>query len=599
VVGPLVLVWRLAIRDIRRRWVQSVLLVVMITATTTTLTVGITLRHVSQSPFAHTRVATRGPDVVAAVGSEPGSKVPPARRFAPLLHASGVRATAGPFPVAYVHLTTSHVDVPVQAQGRTSRPATIDRPKVVAGGWVRAGGVVLERGLASTLGLKVGDIIRLAGRPFAVTGIAVSTGQPFFPAQVPGVVWLPSSEVKQLTRATQPLGYVLDVRLDNPASVYGFLSSSAINTFARQTTRAHELFQITPWPFIRHDDYKVIALDQKVLFVGSWLLAILAISSIAVLVGGRMAEQSRRVGLLKAVGATPSWVATILLAESLLLALGGAILGLVAGELIAPSLATSGQGLLGSPSSTHLAASEAALILAVVALVAAAATIVPAIRGARTSTIRALTEPVDPRPRWRWLIAISGALPAPLLLAVRLVARRSRRTLLTIAGLVIAVATVVTAIAVEHDLQVTEPHAASVGPIAHSAATSQANHVLILLSVILVILAAITATFTAWATVVDTRRSTALARALGATPWQVSAGLTTAQLVPAFAAACIGIPAGLFLYSAAGGHLTEARPPILWLLAVIPLTLLAVAIATAVPARVSAGRPVAEVLRAE
>ena len=279
--------------------------------------------------------------------------------------------------------------------------------------------------------------------------------------------------------------------------------------------------------------------------------------------------------------------------------MGGAILGLAAGDLIAPSLVTSGGGLLGSVGATHPTASEAALVLALVALVAAAATIVPAIRGARTSTIRALTEPIHPRTRRRWLIAISGALPTPLLLAVRLVARRTRRTLLTAAGLVIAVATVVTAIAVEHDLQVSRQHTASVGPIAHSAATSQANHVLIVLSASLVILAAITATFTAWATVVDAQRATALARALGATPWQVSAGLTAAQLIPALGAACAGIPAGLLLYSAAGGHLTEARPPTAWLLAVIPLTLLVVIVVTAIPARVSAGRPVAEVLRAE
>ncbi len=41
------------------------------------------------------------------------------------------------------------------------------------------------------------------------------------------------------------------------------------------------------------------------MLVGSWLLAILAVASVAVLVGGRMAEQLRRVGLLKAVGCTP------------------------------------------------------------------------------------------------------------------------------------------------------------------------------------------------------------------------------------------------------------------------------------------------------
>ncbi len=120
-----------------------------------------------------------------------------------------------------------------------------------------------------------------------------------------------------------------------------------------------------------------------------------------------------------------------------------------------------------------------------------------------------------------------------------------------------------------------------------------------MLSVILVVLAAISATFTAWATVIDSRAATALARALGATPRQIMSGLTTAQLLPGLAAACVGIPAGLLLYQLAGGHLSEAKPPLPLLLAVIPATLLVVATLTAIPARVGGRRSVAAVLRAE
>ena len=48
---------------------------------------------------------------------------------------------------------------------------------------------------------------------------------------------------------------------------------------------------VEPWHAFRAADYRVIKLDQKVLLIGSWLLAMLAIASIAVVVGGRMAEQ--------------------------------------------------------------------------------------------------------------------------------------------------------------------------------------------------------------------------------------------------------------------------------------------------------------------
>jgi putative ABC transport system permease protein len=459
--------------------------------------------------------------------------------------------------------------------------------------------VVIERGLADAFGLRVGGTIRLAGRPFTVAGIAVSVAQPFYPAQVPGLVWLTRVDAEQLATRTRPLGYVLDIKLTDPASALAFGSSPAANAFLALSVRSNEPSFLEPWQLTRTADFKLTRLNRKILLIGSWLLSILAIASIAVLVGGRMAQQTRRVGLLKAVGATPSLVAIELLAENLLLALAAAIIGLAAGELLTPSIASPGQGLLGGVGSPHPTAAGIALVIALAAGVAAAATIGPAIRGARTSTLSALNDPAH-RPRRRpWLIAISSALPAPLLLGLRLVARRTRRSVLTAAGLTVAVAMVVAALTVQHDLQVTEQRPVPVGLLASSVTGNQAGDVLLVLSAILVVLAAITATFTAWATVIDAQRSTALARAVGATPRQISAGLATAQLLPALAAACLGIPAGLLLYQVAGGHLSEARPPLLWLLAVIPATLTAVAAVTAIPARIGARRSIADTLRTE
>jgi putative ABC transport system permease protein len=342
----------------------------------------------------------------------------------------------------------------------------------------------------------------------------------------------------------------------------------------------------------------VIGLDQKVLLVGTSLLAMLAIASIAVVVGGRMAEQTRRVGLLKAVGGTPKFVGGVLLTQNVVLALGAAIIGLGAGTLLAPTLASPGNGLLGAARSPSLTLGSAAFVIGVAVAVAVAATLAPAVRGARMSTLRALNDAAHaPRRRAR-VIALSAALPVPMLLSVRLIARRTRRTVLTAASLMIAVTMVVAALAVQRSLQTHQSHAAA-GFLANSAIYQSANHVLVILSVILGILAAVSVTFTAWATVIDTRIATALARALGATPRQVGVGLTTAQLLPGLVAACVGIPAGLMLYQLAGGNLNDAMPPILWLLAVIPATLIAVAAVTAIPARIGARRPVAGILRTE
>jgi putative ABC transport system permease protein len=129
--------------------------------------------------------------------------------------------------------------------------------------------------------------------------------------------------------------------------------------------------------------------------------------------------------------------------------------------------------------------------------------------------------------------------------------------------------------------------------------TARDSQVLLVITVALVVLAAINAIFITWATVLDTRRPSALARALGATPQQVTTGLSAAQLLPALPGAVAGIPAGIGLYTAVSSGQALPIPPAWQLLAVVLGTLLVVAALTAIPARIGARRPVAEILQSE
>ena len=600
-MGRLLLIWRLALGDIKRRRVQSALLLVMIVTTTTTLTLGLALHRVTDSPFARTRAATRGPDIVAQIAP---SAVPRAGaaltgQFSPLIHARGVVATSGPYPVALTQLTAPGIDTDAQAQGRDAAPAELDRPELTAGSWVRPGGAVIEAGFASALGLHVGETIHLSGHPFRVSGIAVSTAQCFYPVSTPGVIWITRAAAERLATPEQPLGYVLNLKLANPGSSQAFMNGPGATAFGNGGQN-DSVSLLEDWTAIEQSDFKVISVDQKVLLIVSTLLAMLAIASIAVVVGGRLAEQTRRVGLLKAVGGTPLLVAVVLLAENLVLALAATALGVTVGQLVAPVLTNVGNGLIGSAATPSLTGQSVLEVVLVALAVAAGATVVPAIRGARTSTIRALGDTPHPPRRRPGLIAISARLPVPLLFAVRLIARRTRRSVLTVFSLTIAVMMAVAALTLQHQVAVRDQQrVASAGLIGAGSIGDRVTHLVFLLSAILTVLAAINAIVTTWATVIDAERPTALARALGATPRQISTGLTAAQLLPGLLAACLGIPAGLALYHLAGGHLNQASPPLLSLLAVIPATLIVVTVLTAIPARIGARRPVAEVLRAD
>ncbi len=224
-----------------------------------------------------------------------------------------------------------------------------------------------------------------------------------------------------------------------------------------------------------------------------------------------------------------------------------------------------GASLLGSAGSPALTPTTVALAAGLAMAIAISATIAPALRGARTSTIRALNDAARPPQRRPRLIALSSRLGGAGLLAVRLIARRPRRTMLSIVSVTIAVATVIATL-IERHAPVLGMRVA--GNVLAASRQASLDHVGDVLSAILLIVAVINLVFATWATVLDAQCPTALARALGATPNQVTTGLAGAQVAPA-------------------------------LIAVVPATLVAVAALTAIPSRIGAQRPVAEVLRSE
>jgi putative ABC transport system permease protein len=353
---------------------------------------------------------------------------------------------------------------------------------------------------------------------------------------------------------------------------------------------------ISSWQDIEKNDGRLIRNEQYVLLVGSWLLALLAIASVAVLVAGRLADQTRRVGVLKAIGATPRLIAVVLLAEHLALALVGAAAGLALGWLTAPLLGATGAALIGTANTPTISAGDIAIVIAVALLVALTATLVPAIRSARTSTVDALSDSSRRPKRHTTLIAISRRLPVTMLLGLRLIARRPRRAVLSATSVLITTTTLVAAITVKaHQLQQLNPGLSSLP----DPRTTAINEVLGAITAVLVVLAAINAIFIATTTATDARHTLAIARALGATRNQISAGIIAAGLLAALPASILGIPAGIALVHAVGHGTRQTTPPALWLVGAVAGTLIAIAALTLIPARLSARRPIASILQAE
>jgi putative ABC transport system permease protein len=604
-VGRFRLICRLAARDLRHRPSEAVLLLLAITTAATTLTLGLVLHGVATGPYERTRDATAGPDIVASVTfGQNATQIADPANLLPLAKAPGVIASSGPFPLIGTTLRANGYVVAAMTEGRDEAPSAVDRPALTAGAWVRPGAVVLERSFAAALGVGVGDKITLNGRSLLVSGIAVSAAVPAYPATCavacdfgpslpagqPGSVWMTKADLLELlTPAVRDeLSWYMDLRLASPA---------AAATFAAEYNDAHAEWSapfLTPWQQIAAADGRTASSEQVVLLIGSSLLALLAIAGLAVLAGGRMAGQTRRVGLLKAVGAGPGLVAVVLLAGHLALALVAAALGLTLGWLTAPLLTSPGAGLLGSADSPPMTVSVAGLVVAVALTVAMAATLVPAIRGARTSTVGALAGSARPPKRRPVVTRLSARMPVVLLLGMRIAARRPRRMLLSVASIAVTVTGVVTVLMV-HAKYGARPGTFNALPNPNNALVSQ---VLTVITVALVVLAAVNALLITWATLLDARRPSALTRALGVSPGQVSAGLAVAQMLPALAGAILGTPLGLLLYAAVKHGSTMTYPPAWWLPSVVLATPLVVGALTVLPSRL-ARQPVAPILQSE
>jgi FtsX-like permease family len=612
-VGRLLLVCRLAVRDLRRRPAEAALLLLAITAATATLTIGLVLQDVTDKPYQRTREATAGPDVVASVsGDQAGLQA--------LSKAPGVIGHSGPYPVVWTMLRAHDHTVPARADGRDPAPARVDQPKLTQGTWVRDGGVVVEAAFADALDIGAGDRVALSAldfangqplagrgsRSFRVVGVAVTAATTPYPevsclAFCPGnggSVWLTQADARSLAPREQPSSYVSYLQLADPA---------AAPAFAANAPRGADSPMLQPWQDISEATSNLVSNQRRALLTGGWLLVVLAVASVAVLVGGRMADQIRRVGLLKAVGATPGLVAAVLLAEYVIVAVLAAAAGLGLGWLTAPLISDPSAGLIGRAGAPPLTMSTVGLVTAVALGVAVAATFVPAVRAARTSTVRALADSARPPRRTAWLIAISARLPVPLLLGLRVAARRPRRVVLATISVAITVSGVVAALSAHAELNTNRP--SGTAPVADQLSgvastldptrTDQLNQVLLVITITLLALAAVNAIFITWATALDARHSSALARALGATPRQVSSGLSVAQVLPALVGALLGIPGGIELVRAADPDPTTTLAPLWQLLAVVPATVLVVACLTAIPARVSARRPIARTLASE
>jgi len=247
-MGKAFLVWRLAVKDVRHRpvwlpccWSRS--------QPGGDADPRARAASTADNPYARTRAATKGPDVVATDFNGDPQAPAQASDVVPLEHAPGVVAYSGPFPVTWASLQIGRTRATAAVEGRSAAPSAVDRPRLTRGSWVRPGGVVVEAGFASALGLHVGDRLRLGGSSFEVVGIAVTVAFPSYPDSLGsflvgslgsyslGLVWVSEADVARLAVVgSEPVFYYLDLKLDDPAAARAFADRYTTGSSSQQTS---------------------------------------------------------------------------------------------------------------------------------------------------------------------------------------------------------------------------------------------------------------------------------------------------------------------------------------------------------------------------
>ena len=310
--------------------------------------------------------------------------------------------------------------------------APVGRLTIVAGQRpldLSVGVVVVEPSIA-----EVGDTIRVRREGLTtslrVVGTAIELGGCGAPSCRPGRLFLPEATFRTVLGDPQAadgsLGVVLKPGVD-PGVLGGQIRSSS----------QLGIFRVTTWTDVRR---QLLAPDDLLGGFVSGLGVFLLVASIVVIAGTvrtQMMDRQRDLAVVNLLGAQPRLLGWAALAEQLLLAVVGSILGWISGSLLAPlAKATMARSIgWGGPS---FQTRNLALVLIVIAVVVLFATAATAWRSARLPIVSLLrNDGVGGVPRARWSARIHDVVTG---LGIRDPFTRPTRSLFSLLGLAVATA---------------------------------------------------------------------------------------------------------------------------------------------------------------
>ena len=293
----------------------------------------------------------------------------------------------------------------------------------------------MDAAWAADTGARIGDVVEVeidgVVTVMEAVGSAVDLGDCFFPNCDPVSGFVTTATFDRLGSAVAFRGYaslapgVVDEQF--AGAILSNRPGVGIGTWS--DTRADLVINA------EISSYFVSGLGVFVMFAAALVVASTAVAVVA--------ARRREIALLKAMGSSPGQVAGSIVGEHLVVAAPAAVLGWIAGTLLAPGLEVGLVGALGR-SSPQFRPMLLVFALVLVLGVLAAATAIPAIRAGRLSTVEALRNP--PSLAGERLQRMADRLPGPAnaSLGARLAVARPMRMVLAAIAVALAATAVYT-----------------------------------------------------------------------------------------------------------------------------------------------------------
>ncbi|MBV2155171.1 ABC transporter permease [Kitasatospora sp. SUK 42] len=326
---------------VRRHRTQSIAVGLAALVATTCSVLGGSLLVASEAPFDQAFDGQHGAHLTARFDGTRAS----ADQLAATAHAAGVTDAAGPFRTVTVDpepgpgstVPAGMVMSPMTVAGRASATGGVDNITIVQGSWpTRPGEVMLGAGYGNP-GVPIGGTLRLPGLPGAPTLTVVGLAR-----SVSGTsdAWVTPDGIAALTAPGTTPGYEMLYRFSQSGTADAMAADRAAVAAAAP---ARALTGAQSWLDAKQGSVRNTAMFLPFMVAFGLLGLAMSVLVAGNVVAGAVGTATRRIGVLKAIGCTPAQVVRAYVAQALVPATVGTLLGVVVGNVLTvPVLATAG-----------------------------------------------------------------------------------------------------------------------------------------------------------------------------------------------------------------------------------------------------------------